>query len=159
MPLRLSMCTISGCIHTNYGESFEVQIPSERITTLEWGDVNYTVESLYKGDKIRNNSIQEYMMIHLKKNGARIIFNDDNAGESSDIVAIFVEDDLIRFEMIHCKYSKETSGARLSDLYEVCGQAVISLRYKWKPEELLKHMERRNGMGILKNKRFYHWLS
>ncbi|WCF12216.1 hypothetical protein N4G58_14100 [Edwardsiella piscicida] len=58
--------------------------------------------------------------------------------------------------MIHCKYSKETSGARLSDLYEVCGQAVVSLRYKWKPEELLKHMERRNGMGILKNKRFYH---
>ncbi|ACY82883.1 putative helicase [Edwardsiella piscicida] len=152
----LDGCTISGCIHTNYGESFEVQIPSERITTLEWDDVNYTVESLYKGDKIRNNSIQEYMMIHLKKNGARIIFNDDNAGESSDIVAIFVEDDLIRFEMIHCKYSKETSGARLSDLYEVCGQAVVSLRYKWKPEELLKHMERRNGMGILKNKRFYH---
>lgn len=63
----LDGCTISGCIHTNYGESFEVQIPSERITTLEWDDVNYTVESLYKGDKIRNNSIQEYMMIHLKK--------------------------------------------------------------------------------------------
>lgn len=32
----------------------------------------------------------------------------------------------------------------------------VSLRYKWKPEELLKHLERRNGAGILKGKRFYH---
>ena len=45
---------------------------------------------------------------------------------------------------------------RLSDLYEVCGQTVVSLRYKWKPEELIKHMERRNATGILRNKRFYY---
>ena len=32
----------------------------------------------------------------------------------------------------------------------------MSLRYKWKPEELLKHMERRNCTGVLKGKRFYH---
>ncbi|WP_337152878.1 DEAD/DEAH box helicase [Morganella morganii] len=152
----LDGCTIAGCIHTNYGEAFEVQIPEDRIKVLEWKNVKFTIESLYKGDQIRNNSIQEYMMMHLKKNGAQIVFNDDNSGESSDIVAIFVEEDLIKFEMIHCKYSKETSGARLADLYEVCGQAVVSLRYKWKPEELLKHMERRNSMGVLKNKRFYH---
>ena len=58
--------------------------------------------------------------------------------------------------MIHCKYSKESSGTRLKDLFEVCGQAIVSLRYKWKPEELLKHLERRNSMGVLKDKRFYH---
>ncbi|MBX3631249.1 MAG: hypothetical protein KF908_15365, partial [Nitrosomonas sp.] len=33
---------------------------------------------------------------------------------------------------------------------------IVSLRYKWKPEELLKHMERRNETGVLKNRRFYH---
>lgn len=88
--------------------------------------------------------------------GAKIVFNDDNSGESADIVAVFHEDHLIRFEMIHCKYSKHTSGSRINDLYEVCGQAIVSLRYKWKPEELLKHMERRDGTGVLKAKRFYH---
>lgn len=152
----LNGCTISGCIHTDYGEQYEKQIPLERIETFDWVGVDYTVESLYKGDVPRLNSVQEYMMKRLKNNGAKIVFNDDNSGESADIVAIFVKDDLIKFEMVHCKYSKGNSGARLSDLYEVCGQAIVSLRYKWKPEELLRHLERRNSIGILKGKRFYH---
>jgi hypothetical protein len=108
-----------------------------------------------KGVK-RENSVQEYMMKRLVDTGAKIVFNDDNSGESADIVAIFQDDNLIRFEMIHCKYSLEKSGARKKDLFEVCGQAIVSLRYKWKPEELLKHMERRDGTGVLKGKRFYH---
>ena len=95
-------------------------------------------------------------MKRLVDSGARVVFNDDNAGESADIVAVFVEDGLVRFELVHCKYSKATAGSRLSDLYEVCGQAIVSLRYKWKPEELIKHLERRNATGALKNKRFYH---
>lgn len=152
----LNGCTISGCIHTNYGDSFAQQIPADRIEALNWEDVNYTIESLYKSSEKRDNSVQEYMMKRLISQGARVVFNDDNSGESADIVAIFLEEELIRFEMVHCKYSKESSGARLSDLYYVCGQAIVSLRYKWKPEELLKHLERRNGAGILKGKRFYH---
>lgn len=152
----LNGCTISGCIHTDYGDSFAQQIPADRIEALSWEDVNYTVESLYKSSEKRDNSVQEYMMKRLINQGARIVFNDDNSGESADIVAIFLEEELIHFEMVHCKYSKASSGARLSDLYEVCGQAIVSLRYKWKPEELLKHMERRNGAGVLKGKRFYH---
>ncbi len=129
---------------------------TDRIEALNWENVNYTIESLYKSSKKRDNSVQEYMMKRLVNQGARVVFNDDNSGESADIVAIFLEEELIRFEMVHCKYSKASSGARLSDLYEVCGQAIVSLRYKWKPEELLKHMERRNGVGVLKGKRFYH---
>ena len=95
-------------------------------------------------------------MKNLVDRGAIVVFNDDNSGEKADIIGIFINEDLIRFELIHCKYSKEKSGARISDLYEVCGQAIVSLRYKWKPEELLKHMERRNSTGVLKEKRFYH---
>jgi len=152
----LNGCTISGCIHTDYGEAFAQQIPSERVETLDWKSVDYKVESIYKNGVLRKNSVQEYMMDRLVGQGASVVFNDDNSGESADIVAIFQKDDLVRFEMVHCKYSKEKSGARLSDLYEVCGQAIVSLRYKWKPEELLKHMERRNGAGVLKGKRFYH---
>jgi len=149
-------CIISGCIHTDYGESLAQRIPLDRIESLQWENVDYRIESLYKSNKKRSNSIQEYMMTRLVSQGAKVVFNDDNSGESADIVAIYLEDDLIRFEMVHCKYSKEKSGARLSDLYEVSGQAIVSLRYKWKPEELLKHMERRNGTGVLMGKRFYH---
>ncbi|WP_289054305.1 DEAD/DEAH box helicase [Carboxylicivirga marina] len=152
----LNGCTISGCIHTDYGESLINKIPLDSISTLNWNNVNYTIESLYKSGQRRDNSIQEYMMNYLINRGAKIVFNDDNSGEKADIVAIFIKDGLIRFELVHCKYSKEKSGARKSDLYEVCGQAIVSLRYKWRPEELLKHMERRNGTGVLKDKRFYH---
>ncbi len=152
----LNGCTISGCIYTDYGDSLYDKIPDDRIQVLKWENVNYKIESLYKEGKKRENSIQEYMMKSLVRRGAKIVFNDDNSGEKADIISIFCEEDLIRFELIHCKYSKEKAGARISDLYEVCGQAIVSLRYKWKPEDLLKHMERRNGTGILKDKRFFH---
>lgn len=151
----LNSCTISGCIHTDYGESFAVQIPSAQISVLDWTGVDLTTESMYKNGAARPNSIQEHMMKHLAERGARIVFNDDNSGESADIVAIFTTPDKIRFELVHCKFSKSTVGDRLSDLYEVCGQAIVSLRYKWKPEELLRHMQRRNGAGVLKGMRFY----
>ncbi len=151
----LNGCTISGCVHTDYGECDIQDIPSDRIEALKWDGVDYTIESHYKGNEPRDDSIQEYMMKRLMQSGAKIVFNDDNSGESADIVAIFMEDDAIQFELVHCKYSKAESGARLSDLYEVCGQAIVSLRYKWKPEEFIKHLERRNATGVLKGKRFY----
>jgi len=151
----LNSSTIEGCIYTDFGEGALLAIPDDRIETLDWKNVDFTAESLYKNHQVRDHSIQEYMMKRLVEAGAKIVFNDDNAGESADIVAIFLEEDLVRFELVHCKYSKAQAGARKSDLYEVCGQAVVSLRHKWKPEELLKHLERRNANGVLKNKRYY----
>ena len=151
----LNGSTISGCIHTDYGDHVIDRIPNNQINKLDWQDVNFTIESMYKSSTKRKNSIQEYMMRKLANDGAKVVFNDDNSGESADIIAIFIDDDHIRFQLVHCKYSKEASGARLSDLYEVCGQALVSLRYKWRPEELLKHMERRNKNGVLTGLRFY----
>lgn len=151
----LNSCTISGCIHTDYGEAFAGQIPKDRLMVLDWDGVKLTTESMFKSGVVRENSVQEHVMKHLVERGARVVFNDDNTGESADIVAIFTSPEKIRFELVHCKYSKSTVGDRLSDLYEVCGQAIVSLRYKWKPEELLRHMQRRNGAGILKGRRFY----
>ncbi|MCC9653689.1 DEAD/DEAH box helicase [Vibrio sp. MA64] len=151
----LNGSTIAGCIHTDYGNAYEQLIPKENIESLDWTGVDLTIESQYKSNEKRDNSIQEHMMKRMVDEGAYIVFNDDNSGESADIVSIFLEDELVRFKLIHCKYSKATAGARTSDLYEVCGQAIISLRYKWKTEELIKHMERRNRTGVLTGKRFY----
>jgi superfamily II DNA or RNA helicase len=152
----LNGSTISGSIYTKFNFSQVMKMPRERIDILDWAQVNYRTESLYMKGVKRENSVQEYMMKRSVNAGAKIVFNDDNSGESADIVSIFQDDNLIRFEMIHCKYSLEKSGARKKDLFEVCGQAIVSLRYKWKPEELLKHIERRDGTGVLKGKRFYH---
>ena len=151
----LNGCTIAGCIHTDYGDEFATQIPDEQIEVLDWTGVDFKTESIFKKGVRRENSIQEYVMKMLAERGASIVFNDDNSGESADVVAVFKKEDVIRFEMVHCKYSKEKMGARLSDLYEVCGQAIVSLRYKWNPDELLKHLDRRNGAGVLKGLRFF----
>lgn len=151
----LNGATISGCIYTNYGEAPMSQIPNDRIKILDWDGVNYRTESLYKNGHKRVNSIQEYVMRYLSNRGAVIVFNDDSSGESADVIAIFVDDETVRFEMVHCKYSKNGAGARLADLYEVSGQAIVSLRYKWNPEELIKHIERRNSSGVLSGMRFY----
>lgn len=150
-------CTISGCIHTKYnpGDTAGLIIPSDRLESLLWENVIFTQESMYKKSESRENSVQEYIMKRMIDRGAKIVFNDDNSGESADVIAVFYETGLIRFELIHCKYSKIKAGSRINDLFEVCGQAIVSLRYKWKPEELLKHMERRNGTGVLKGKRYY----
>ena len=110
---------------------------------------------MYKSSTYRINSIQEYIMKKYVSENADIVFNDDNSGEIADVVAIFSTDDKIIFKVTHCKYSKNSAGSRLSDLYEVCGQVIVSLRYKWKPEDLIKHLQRRNKTGVLAGKRFY----
>lgn len=57
----------------------------------------------------------------------------------ADIVAIKNEQDHIILKLIHCKYSSENEpGARVGDLYEVCGQCVKSIKHK------------HNGMSKLK---------
>ncbi len=49
--------------------------------------------------------------------------------------------------MYHCKYlGADTPGARLADLYEVCGQAQKSARWCDRPGRMLQHMLRREKM-------------
>lgn len=151
----LNSDTVSGCIHTVYSNQAAYRIPSDQISTLKWEDVNFTHESMYKSSTYRINSIQEYIMKKYVSENADIVFNDDNSGEIADVVAIFSTDEKIIFKVTHCKYSKDSAGSRLSDLYEVCGQVIVSLRYKWKPEDLIKHLQRRNKTGVLAGKRFY----
>lgn len=151
----LNSDTISGCIHTIYNTLTPYKIPSDQISTLKWEHVNFAHESMYKSSTYRINSIQEFIMKKYISENADIVFNDDNSGEIADVVAIFSTEEKIIFKVTHCKYSKNSAGSRLSDLYEVCGQVIVSLRYKWKPEDLIKHLQRRNKTGVLAGKRFY----
>lgn len=55
-------------------------------------------------------------------------------------------------EMYHCKYSKDAApGARLEDLYEVCGQAQKSVSWMYsqaKQVDLFSHMLRREPKRV-----------
>ncbi len=75
------------------------------------------------------NSIQARAIRELLRWDYDAIIDDDSSGEAADIVYIKMLGGLdspigIEVDFFHCKYSHGAQpGARVGDLYEVCGQA------------------------------------
>lgn len=107
--------------------------PYERsqLTALDWTGTTLTVESQTK--ERLPESIQYRVIEDLKAQepGWDLIIDDDGAGEIADVVAIRLEDNELVVRLVHCKYSHgATAGARVADLYEVCGQAQKSIMWR-----------------------------
>jgi superfamily II DNA or RNA helicase len=128
-----------------------------KIQTRTWSGVDLKKESQYSVR--RPDSIQYYVIQELKKKNYDIVFDDDGKGESADIVTVKVADNdgkgiAINVEFYHCKYSKEDKpGARLEDLYEVCGQAQKSIHWMRshdKQTELFSHLLRRESKRLVR---------
>jgi superfamily II DNA or RNA helicase len=120
--------------------SFDVQPYDEaKIIGWDWSGTDINVES-QRVEK-RTNSIQYRVIQELLKENYEIIFDDDDAGEAADIVAIRNHETYIEVGLFHCKYSTESfAGRRVGDLYEVCGQAQKSIRWKTKSSALFDHL-------------------
>ena len=115
-----------------------------RIQTLDWGGVDITQESRWKAGKLRAGSIQQRFIAHLEQGPATFIIDDDDNGESADIVAIEETDDTIIVNLWHCKYSSGAdAGSRAGDLYVVCGQAEKSVKWTWSLRTLINHLIKR----------------
>jgi hypothetical protein len=66
---------------------------------------------------------------------------------------------LAQVTLYHCKYSNAaTPGARVNDLYEVCGQAQKSARWRDRPNRTFTHMLKREKLRLDKGQtsRFEH---
>lgn len=100
----------------------------ERMVALDWQGINIRKES--QGAARDADSIQARVIAEVAASGAwRVIVDDDGSGEIADIVAIRVDGEELVVRLIHCKYSSgDQPGARVADLYEVCGQAQKSAR-------------------------------
>jgi len=122
---------------------------ANKIITWDWTGVNLAVES--QGVAKQKDSIQYSVIQSLLARDYDVIFDDDDPGEAADIVAIKVSEEnekqkWIDVEFYHCKFSKEIPGARIKDLYEVCGQAQKSIRWMERHDknvELFTHLLRR----------------
>jgi hypothetical protein len=80
-----------------------------------------------------------------------IVFDDDTSYESADVVAIKMEGNKLKVHLFHCKFSSESkAGARVGDLYVVCGQAQGSVNWKHKPQRLLDHLQKRESGRMAK---------
>jgi superfamily II DNA or RNA helicase len=127
--------------------------PAEKIEVWDWSGVNLKQES-QKLEK-RPESIQARVIQRLLQTGEyAIVFDDDASGEAADVVAIkligsIAEPKALEVEFYHCKFSlEEKPGARIDDLYQVCGQAQKSIHWMRTPEtktDLLTHLLRRDS--------------
>lgn len=116
--------------------------PADKIRAWDWSRANIRKES--QGITREDDSIQFNVIEELKKGDYDIIFDDDDSGEAADVVTVRVRDGRVEVEFYHCKFSTEDfAGARVKDLYEVCGQAQKSVRWMENPTELFAHLLRR----------------
>jgi superfamily II DNA or RNA helicase len=115
---------------------------SERIAAFDWKGVNLRKEA--QGPEKDRTSIQHRMIRHIEAGefGAwNVVFDGDGKGEVADIVALRRQGDEVVVGLWHCKYSGgEDAGVRISDLYEVCGQAQKSVHWREDPRRILRHL-------------------
>lgn len=121
---------------------------SNKIEVWDWTGIDLRQES--QGTAKTKNSIQFRVIERLCKEDYEVVFDDDGKGEAADVVAIRLNESdkerWIEVEFYHCKFSKDTPGARIKDLYEVCGQAQKSIHWIERHEkhvELFSHLLRR----------------
>jgi hypothetical protein len=123
--------------------SFDIQpYDTRKIIGWDWSGTEITVES-QRVEK-RTNSIQYRVIQELLREDYEVIFDDDDSGEAADVVAIRDHETHIEVRLFHCKYSLESfAGQRVDDLYQVCGQAQKSIRWKAQSSTLFDHLLRR----------------
>ena len=126
-----------------------------KLVALDWDTTDIAVES--QGPERLTNSIQYKVVEMLKAESPAwdIIIDDDGSGEIADVVAMRVEADSLHIRFVHRKYSSEAEpGARVKDLYEVCGQAQKSII--WRKADLVpffkalgdRARKKRNRTGV-----------
>ena len=119
--------------------------PFERSSAVidAWAGIDKRKES-QKRERLED-SIQ-FRMVELvsELDNWDLIVDDDSAGEIADIVAVRLEDGQCRIMLVHCKFSSSANaGARLNDLYEVCGQAMRSAHWRGHRRSLMENLVRR----------------
>ena len=144
--------SLQGNLYVSLEKSDNFKFPTEQILKWKWDNIDIKKES--QGLKKEKDSIQYHVIQYLLKNqDYKIVFDDDNAGEIADIVAIKETDAAVHFEFYHCKYAHgKAAGSRVSDLYEVCGQAEKSVLWKQDMYSVLERMKYRENRRIKENK-------
>ena len=127
------------------------RVPYDRAAIVAWtwpNHVDITVES-QRVEK-RAQSIQRYVIERLlhPDHAPRFDFvlDDDDHHEAADVVALKIEGDRLLVHLYHCKFSGgREAGARIDDLYAVCGQAQKSVAWKADAENLIRHLRVRSA--------------
>ena len=102
---------------------------TKELVPLDWSATNIKVESQTK-EKLQD-SIQCRAIAEIKNEQWDVVLDDDGTGEIADIVALRIDEDGLLVRLVHCKFSHgDKPGARIDDLYDVCGQAQKSVMWR-----------------------------
>ena len=76
-----------------------------------------------------------------------VVIDDDGTGEVADLVALKDDGERVIVHLVHCKYSSNAEpGARVSDLYEVCGQTHRSAHHRQHIDAMVANLIRRERL-------------
>jgi hypothetical protein len=120
-------------------KSLNVRLPQQHIQSWPWEGVDISRESM--ADRNDFTSVQGYTFRKIEGD-YDIVFNDDDAGEVADLVAVRVRQHLIEVDLYHCKYCKsgQAPGARVDDVYIVTGQASRSVKWHTRGPALFQRL-------------------
>lgn len=126
----------------------EIELPLDSFFEIDWDELGVNIKSESQGRERKTDSIQYATIHNIVDQTSDIIFDDDGSGEIADVVSIKIdkEHSKVIFHLYHCKYSGgELPGARVKDLYEVCGQAEKSIMWNDNVLEIIQRMIERES--------------
>ncbi|OVZ89592.1 hypothetical protein CBW58_16150 [Yersinia frederiksenii] len=136
-----------------YCESdYQIPIELDKIESWSWEGVTLSKES--QRDERRKDSIQNYTINRIY-NSYDIIFDDDGSGESADIVAFKIIDDVtVAIDFYHCKYCPDNKkpSSRIDDVYQVSGQAMKGIKWINNLDDLFTHLKHREKLKTRQDK-------
>lgn len=128
-----------------------LKFDSNSLEVIDWSGIDIRQES--QGPDRKSNTVQ-YRAIELLSGEAdwEVIIDDDGSGEIADVVSLRRDGGLLRVQLTHCKFSSgDEAGARLADLYELCGQAVKSHKARAEIELVIRKLIRREDRRRKRN--------
>jgi hypothetical protein len=114
-----------------------------RLEVDDWEGIN--IQNEIQGPARDATSVQ-FRAIERLRDGTNwdLIIDDHGTGEAADAVLLRRNEHRLEVCMVHCKGSSEANpGARVNDLYELCGQAAKSYKARSEIELVLKRLLRR----------------
>lgn len=119
------------------------RFPADRLEPVDWTGIDIRKES--QGPNRESDSVQHRVAEVLADEAPwEVVLDDDGTGEVADLVLLRRDDNRLEILLAHCKYSGgDTPGARVGDLYEVCGQAVKCHKAKSAVELTIRRAIRR----------------
>lgn len=144
--------SLEGCEYVELPSNTLPPFPAAGLREVDWSGVDITRES--QGANRTPGTVQHRLIQILLADAAHeVIFDDDGSGEAADVVTVRTvnegERKVIEVGFYHCKYAGGAPGARVDDLYVVCGQAQRSVNWLANHDrrtELFTHLLKRDAM-------------